>query len=158
MKYVFDANILIRSSRIGFAVNEDEFNGFLDWVFSLIEKGVIVLPECVFNKISGDKDTLAQWCKVHVKEYKIDDSIAAPYLQKVLEAYEAADVKTIEAIGSDAFIIAHALACGGTVVTYEKESRATSALYKKIPSICEKLGIPCITLPAFLRKFKGHNS
>ena len=158
MKYIFDANILIRSNRIDFGKDKDEFDDFLDWIFSLIKSGVIVFPECVYDEISSGKDTLAEWCKEHVKKYKIDDSLAAPWLQKVLEAYEAKDSKSLEVIKSDAFIIAHALACGGTIVTYEKESNATSAINKKIPSVCEKLGIPCITLPFFIWRLKKQNS
>jgi hypothetical protein len=89
MKYVFDANILIRSKRTDFAEDKDEFNDFLDWIFDLIKSGVIMLPECVYNEISDGDDLLAEWCKEHVKKYKIDDSLAAPYLQQVLDAYEA---------------------------------------------------------------------
>ena len=158
MKYVFDANILIRSSRIDFAEDNDEFNDFLDWIFNLIQKDVIVFPERVYDEISSGKDLLAEWCKKNIKKYKTDDSLAAPYLQKVIEAYEATDSKVIEIIKNDAFVVTHALACDGTVVTYEKESKATSAKNKRIPSICEVLGISCIPLPTFIWRLKGHNS
>jgi len=158
MKYIFDANVLIRSSRIDFEKDKDELNDFLNWIFSLIKSGVIMIPERVYDEILDGDDLLAEWCKKDVKKYKTDDSVAAPCLPKVLEAYEAEDAKTIEKIQNDAFIIAHALACGGTVVTYEKESKATSAINKKIPNICEKLGIPCITLPTFIWRLKRANS
>ena len=151
MKYIFDSNTLIRSSRIDFEKNE--FSNFLDWIVNLIKSNLVIIPESVYQEISRGDDLLAEWCKENIKKYRIDDSFAAPYLQKVLGAYEAKDAKTIEKIQNDAFIIAHALACGGTVVTYEKESRATSASNKKIPNICEKLGISCITLPAFMWRF-----
>jgi len=154
MKYVFDANILIRSSRIDFAEDMDEFSDFLDWIFNLIKEGVIMFPERVYDEISSGDDMLAKWCKRFLKKYIIDDSIAAPWLQQVIEAYEAKDSKSILVIENDAFIIAHALACGGTVVTYEKESNATSTKNKKIPSICEKLEISCITLPTFIWRLK----
>ena len=155
MKYIFDANVLIRSKRIDFEKDKDELNDFLNWVLSLIKNGAIIIPDRVYDEILCGDDLLAEWCKKDVKKYKTDDSIAAPYLQKVLEAYEAKDDKTIELIQSDAFVVAHALACGGTVVTYEKISQATSAKNKKIPAICEKLGISCITLPTFIWRLKG---
>ena len=156
MKYIFDSNILIRSSRIDF--EKDEFIGFLNWVFNYVKSGVIMIPESVYYEISRGDDLLAEWCKENIKKLRIDDSLAAPFLQKVLEAYKANDANTIEKIQNDAFIIAHALACGGTVVTYEKESRASSASNKKIPSICEKLGISCITLPAFMWRLLGQQN
>ena len=158
MKYIFDANILIRSSRIDFEKDKDEFNDFMHWLISLIKSGVIIIPESVCAEILGGDDLLAEWCKNHVKKHKIDDSVAAPFLQRALEAYGAEDTKTIEKIQSDAFVIAHAMAHDGTVVTYEKESQATSAKNKKIPSICEKLGIPCITLPVFIWRHRRFGS
>lgn len=152
MKYIFDSSILMRSIRNDF--DKNEFADFLEWVFSLIESGVISIPNIVYNELLNGDDFLAKWAKEFVKDFKIDDSLATPHVPEVLETYEAKDSATIEIINNDAFVIAHALACGGTVVTYEKESNATSAKNKKIPSICKKLGIPCITLPVFMWRLK----
>jgi len=140
MKYIFDANILIRSSRIDFAKDKNELYDFLNWLLSLIKSDVIIIPDRVYKEILGGDDLLAEWCKSYVKNHKTDDSVAAPYLKRVIEAYGVEDAKTIEKIQNDDFVIAHALACGGTVVTYEKESQATSAINKKSRVYVKNLG------------------
>jgi hypothetical protein len=69
-----------------------------------------------------------------------------------LAAYGAPplDEAEIEALEADPYLVAHALAAGGAVVTNEIPSNATLPKNKRIPAVCRALGLPCLTLPAFM--------
>jgi uncharacterized protein DUF4411 len=54
---------------------------------------------------------------------------------------------------ADCYLIAHALAYGFTVVTFEKGVAANSSKIK-IPSICQGLNVSCINLWALLKSQK----
>lgn len=55
--------------------------------------------------------------------------------------------------GADPWIIAHAMADGGTVVSHESRLDK-SGMRPKIPNVCHAFGIGCIGLPAMLKALK----
>ena len=71
---------------------------------------------------------------------------------QVIQAYESIwgkpSLEQLDKLNADPYVIAHALAVQGTVVT--NEVRNHSAKDVKIPNVCDKLSLPCITLPRFL--------
>jgi hypothetical protein len=56
---------------------------------------------------------------------------------------------------ADAYLIAHGLDLGATIVTNEVSSpNKTAPLKKKIPDICRTMGVGCIRYPRFLWEMK----
>ena len=153
MIYVFDACALITAHRIDLPFTR--FQPFWDWMSEQTEKGAISFPSVVLKECSGT-DKLACWLHEHAEPYETSDNKAFPYLRRVLQAYggniEAKDLGKNE---NDAIIIAHAMAIRedgkkATIVTYEKRNNAIKPGNMSIPNVCEKLGIPWFSLPAFL--------
>ena len=49
-------------------------------------------------------------------------------------------------------VIAHAMADGGTVVSFESDVKPDSRRIR-IPDVCEHFGVPCVDLKALLMVF-----
>ena len=69
--------------------------------------------------------------------------------------YDTTDEITLEELKADPWVIAHARAVAGTVVTSEKPGNQTSPRKKKIPTVCETLHIPCCTITSFLWRMRS---
>lgn len=152
MTYLLDTNTLIQSKDIDFPF--DQYPHFWDWLLDMGTKGIITLPQNIFDELLAGQDNLSDWIVSHKDDITIQDSHGAyQELQCVLDKY-GPDIqeRDIEKIENDALLIAHARYCCGTVVTYEKPKNTNVPRNKKIPNICDSLGIECITFPNFIWK------
>jgi hypothetical protein len=122
-----------------------EFEGF-------IEKGFLVATEEVFDEITAGNDKLAEWAKknknlfeeLNSNTFALAREIASqnPQIINFMKTNDDADV----------FIVALAKERRWAVVTCEKRFRTNNS--PKIPDICDKYGIECISLLDFLEKEK----
>jgi len=116
------------------------------------KQGSVKIPEYVLKEVYSQKDDLAAWAADHSGVFHCGVGECIRSVPEVLAAYgepllNEADIETLWA---DPYLIAHALAVGGTVVTNEIPSNATAPKNKKIPVVCKTLNVPCLTLPAFM--------
>ena len=153
MMYVLDTSFFIETDRLHLplATHPD----FWDWLITLAEAKTVAIPEQVYEELTGYKDELAAWMRAH-KDALVDQQAAFTQIGRVmLEGYGFLDEVTLEELWADPWVIAHALAVGGTVVTSEKPGKQTAPRKKKIPSVCAALGVPCCTITAFLWRMRS---
>jgi hypothetical protein len=167
MTYWLDADIFItaKNSIYAFEVNTTLWS----WLDSQLQAKVVMSPARVFREIMEYKkdDLLKQWvharkdtglCVEPNKEVSHALKAIANYLytttmtgnksKKPELRYKAAQVEVFSR-GADAFVIAHAMACKGTVVTFESDQHPNSQKIR-IPDVCAHFEVPCIDLRSLL--------
>jgi len=144
--YFLDTNVLIDADRLHFAIRERQ--DYWNWLLSLGRKGQIKIPETVYDEVKDDD--IAKWLKEHKDVFfcRTEECLAA--LPRVAQGYGNQPEEMLEIIIADPFIIAHAIVAGGAVVTHERPNNATAPKNKKIPTVCQALGVPCLTLLTFM--------
>lgn len=158
--YIIDSNILIESKNKHFKIQP--MHEFWDWMVSLGERDIVKIPEKVYSELHKANDELYLWMKEHKEKFYIPDDGAITNLKKVLEIYELLyknDIsdEMLESMQADPYIISHAITNNGIVVSNEfhKEKIIRSIKGIKIPTVCEMLGVKCLTLPQFLWELRN---
>jgi hypothetical protein len=172
MTYWLDANIFItaKNSIYAFEVNTTLWA----WLDSQLRAKVIMSPARVFREIMEFKkdDPLKQWvhtrkdiglcvepskevshCLTAIADYLYSTTIVGKKSKKPELRYKAAQAEVFSR-GADAFVIAHAMACKGTVVTFESD-RYPDSQKIRIPDICAHFQVPCINLHQLLLTLKA---
>ena len=112
--------------------------------------GTIVLSvDEVREELDRKDDETSAWAKTQSGLFvplEVDIQIA---VQQVLTACPKLVSVGNQRNGADPFVIALALARGGTVVS--EETRGGSLNKAKIPDACEELGVPCMRLVEFVQ-------
>ncbi len=124
---------------------------FWDWLTHVAIKGKVKVPVEIHNEIVNgtSKDQLKVWAseRERKKSLLLNEDVSPDLLELTLNTY-APDLNTDEimAIGMDCFLIAYALADkdNRTVVTSEVSKRTQPRSKKRVPDICEDLGIDVI--------------
>ena len=158
--FIIDSCVFISLKNQGYTFDDKSNIEFWDYLVSLAKENYIKVPESVFQELEKGNDKLGEWAKKHKSDLRLETS---PHLYgeeypKVIQAYENSlpnglSDTDLEWIGerADPYIIAHAIKESGTVVTCEiGRGVATDIKHVKIPTICEKLHVPCIFLPKFI--------
>lgn len=118
------------------------------------KKGIVFSIEKVGDEIAAGADELAVWAAQRGPTFFLKpDAATLPALGTVSnwttsQNYHPAAVNTFLQV-ADYYLVAHALAHGYTVVTYEKPDNSTKRI--KIPTVCIGLNIKCITPFEMLR-------
>ena len=157
--YWLDANVFIEANN-GF-FNLDLAPSFWSWLDEQLKAGVLCTSSLVYGEILGKDDGLAKWAKVR-KGYayspepdgdvqKVYREIAE-YVEEKYQSTSPAKVGDFLA-KADCWIIAHAKAKGGTVVTRESKVDKTSQT-PKVPNVCEKFDVPFIETKELLKLLK----
>lgn len=167
MAYWLDANTFItaKNSIYAFEINTTLWA----WIDTQLKAKTIRSPERVFREIMAYKkdEYLKQWVSTrksdglcvepdkHVSECltKIADHLyTATSLNKKTKKpqlrYKPAQA-AVFGHGADAFVIAHALADKGTVVSFESDQHPDSQRIR-IPDVCAHFEVPCINLKQLL--------
>lgn len=153
MKYFLDSNFLIDAKNLYFP-----FDGkpeFWAWLLQLGKKGVLRIPQVVHDEITRGNDDLVDWVKVHQSIFFCKTEECVYSLPNALAGYGSPTETDLEFLKADPYVIAHAIASGGTVVTGEKSKDTAVVKNKKIPTICEGLRVPCLTLPGFMWELRS---
>lgn len=171
MRYWLDANIFITAKNTVYAF---EINSTLwAWMDRRFSEKSIAVPARVYREIMDYKkdDLLKQWAvnRKHLgmctepdknvwKSYsKIGELLYSAQLPQTAtfkragRRYSDAQIKEFDR-GADAMVIAHALADGGAVVTFETDLKPASRKIR-IPDICNQLEVPCMSLKELLMTF-----
>lgn len=123
---------------------------FWEFIESKAAERVIASSEIVLDELLRGDDELAEWAK---RQQGILFMSPGQAVQKVFRQvaenvknnnrYAAHHVASFLS-GADPWVIAHAKASGGRVVTFEKPEPASSK--PKIPDVANEFGVECINL------------
>lgn len=152
--HIIDTNILAKANRTDFPMKDGM--GFWDWLVTLGGAKLIGIPESVFEELNAGSDELPDWLKRNKHSFFLPTQTALSSLPTVLLQYgNPVPENLLEQIGADPFVIAHAHAFCGVVVSDELPKAATSPYKKKIPTICAGIDVECWSFPRFLWEFRG---
>ena len=149
LPYWLDANVFIESNNAG--LNIDIAPSFWVWLETKLKEGTPQSSSLVYDEILGKDDLLAKWARVRkgpVYWPEPDDEVQAAHrdiVDYVDQQYaDASPAKVGDFLAkADCWVIAHAHAKGGTVVTRESKVDKASKT-PKVPNVCEKFDVPFI--------------
>lgn len=111
----------------------------------------------VYDELLDGQDDLEVWARNHRKSGMFVDPDMATQAQlqavctHVIGRYPDNGPRRRFLDRADPWVIAHALANDGTVVTHEQKNPATSSKVK-IPNVCEQFDMRCIDVYQMLRE------
>ncbi len=153
-----DCNVFVQAKNLYYAF--DLAPGFWLKIMDCSKSGQICCPMMVYTEIAKGGDDLTEWAtKAKSLDFFTDpDRSVQKQLARVLahvnakDKYHPAQAAKFMS-GADPWVIAAAMANGGTVVTQEKLVGADSSKVK-IPNICNEFGVPYLNSYEMLRKLK----
>ena len=153
MLYLLDANTLINAHNGWFALNR--VPEFWLWLIHQAETGTIKMPSETYGEVENGNDELAAWMKEteHKKFLRLAEDADLAKVQSVLTryGYDLTEDELIT-IGQDPFLIAAALGhAGRIVVTGEVSASSKMRAKRKVPDICNDLGVPWRSPVEFIR-------
>ena len=141
-KYCLDANVLIQAWQKYYSPKYCP--DYWDVLDDLGHKGIIFIPEMVFEEILKTDDDLLKWLrssKISIR--KIDEAVSI--CLKEIYAKDQLHKKLVDNNKgrslADPWIIAHAIHEKATVVTKEEKITAITEKKIKIPNVCENMGV-----------------
>jgi hypothetical protein len=156
LPYWLDANIFIEANNQFF--NIEIAPSFWVWLEQQLKDGVMRSSSLVYGEILGKDDLLAKWARVRkgVAYWPEPDGDVQAAYREIAEYVEdkyqnSSPAKVGDFLAkADCWIIAHARAKSGTVVTRESKVDKTSQT-PKVPNVCEKFDVPFIQTFALLK-------
>ncbi len=152
--YILDTNFFIDADKLHLPIKQNY--AFWEWIESLAENRTISIPRAVYEELQKQNDDVSKWVDKH-KEKLVDGVAAFTQIGEVMEnGYGTIDDVTLDRLNADPWVIAHALAVSGKVVTGEKPGKQAAAPHnKKVPSVCQVLGVPHLTITAFMWELRA---
>jgi hypothetical protein len=146
MAYCFDTSALIECWSRSYP--PDVFPGLWLKLDDLIAQQQVLRPEEVRIELARQDDELAKWVKARPHLFiELDDAVQLA-TSEVLAQHPLLMKATKNRDGADPFVIATARVRSLTVVTEETGGSDTKP---KIPSVCQALAVPCVSVLRFLR-------
>ena len=143
MLYLLDANVLILAQNTYYEFGR--VNQYWDWIQFQAAEGNVKIPKQILFEIAEKKDFVANWTKENRPVLVLDEQVDSNLLDRVIAEGYAHDLtdEEIEHVGKDPFLIAHALKNTEKriVVTAEKHSTKLKRHKRRIPNVCDDLGI-----------------
>ncbi len=143
--YCLDANVLIQAWQKYYAPRFCPT--YWEVLNTLGKRGVIFLPELVYEEIVRTEDDLSKWVKSSdIEIRKMDESVTF-CLKHIFDANPIHKHLVDNIRGrsqADPWVIAHAIKENAIVVTKEKKITAASSKRIRIPNVCDNMGIKCI--------------
>lgn len=155
MIYLLDANVLIDANRDYYSI--DRVPEFWEWLEYYGVNGRVKMPIEVYEEIGAGKDDLAEWIKQgHIKEaILLDEEAQVDLVSHVVDSGYAPDLTDVEVekIGRDPFLIAYALHQSEKrcVVTTEVSKPGKRRANRKVPDVCDDLGVKTLNTFGFIR-------
>ncbi len=151
MLYLIDANSIIDAKDLYYVI--DRVPEFWEWLLHKGEGGVLKIPAENFDEISpgnDKKDPFYIWRKeaTTANALVLGEDADMDILQRVLDIGYGKNLTDDEliTIGKDPFLIAYALmGKDRVVVTSEKSKPKAQRKNRKIPDVCNDLGVRWIT-------------
>jgi hypothetical protein len=146
---VFDTSAFVNGRRDHYPV--ETFPSVWEFVAEAMEDGRIVTPREVLNELKAKDDETCRWAKER------PDCFVEPSAEVQRQAGEILAMLPNPGVrdGADPFVVAEARVRSFVVVTYEGRSFSgvpTKNWAKRMPGICQHLGVECRTLPEALAR------
>lgn len=154
--YVLDTNVFIDAKNIFYDMNV--FPAFWDWLELQNEIGKVHSVEHVYKELQGREDELSEWAKTNHYDFFLNYEPAVVEAHLYLDGwaknsdYQESASHIFLGERADSWLIAYAMAQGGTVVTHEVPSSSKSKI--KIPDVCKEHNIKCLNLFEMLKQEK----
>ena len=154
VSYWLDANVFIEAAKgpYGFSI----VPGFWAFLEGLALRGTIGSSVLVYSELKEGGDHLAVWAgsQQHLNLFREPDADVqtrfGEIADHILRRYDEANASNFLA-SADPWLIAHASAEGGTLVTLEVRVPENSRKIK-IPNVCDHLGVRTINTYQMLRE------
>lgn len=144
MIYLLDANTLINAHNGWFAL--DRVPEFWLWLLHHAAEGSVKMPAETYGEVESGTDDLAAWMKLadHKKMLRLAEDPDLSKVQQVLAKYgDNLTEDELITIGQDPFLVAAALGhADRIVVTGEVSASSKKRAKRKVPDICNDLGVP----------------
>ncbi len=153
-KYWLDANVFIDSSRRYYGF--DIAPGFWEALVSAHHRAQLFSPKRVYDELSKGDDELKAWAQQN-RGLFVDPTASVQrefttIAEHVMKVYKGSHARRF-LDGADPWLIAHAKADGGIVVSKEKQVESQSKKVK-IPNVCQVFSVECIQVYDLLRVLK----
>lgn len=148
-RYIFDSNIFIELQR---RQPIDVYPSVWEKISELMEKGVVVSCQEVYEEILVGHDSLATWVKQRASFFIPTTEEVQTEVRSILANYRGLVEGGKKKNSADPFVIALARLSGYAVVS--QEARSNNMNSPKIPNVCSELGIKCLTFIDFSREMK----
>lgn len=142
--FLLDANVFIYAQRDYYP--PERVPEFWEWLAYQGEIGNIKVPLPIWEEVRPHDEVLLEWMQANRDDLILDPDNSDALVPTVLDAY-APDLtdSELEQIGQDPFLIAAGLSFGATIVSKEGSKPSTRRQNRRVPDICNDLGVPCIT-------------
>ncbi len=153
--YLLDTSVFINA--YWFHYGFDFHPGFWEWLLHANREGRVFSIDRVFEEILRKEDQLNRWAYTHKNEFFLGPPPDLnPQLEVIVDYLRSEDYRDISidefSDSADVHLIAYALSSGFKVVTHEVHKSRKGKI--KIPSVCKKLEVGCITPFEMLRREK----
>lgn len=163
MIYLLDANVLITAHSYYYPV--DAVPEFWSWIAHQAANNKIKIPVEIYEEIKdgsndAEQDLLYAWIQDsdHKKATVLSKDVDPAMVQRVIAEGYANDLTDdeLEQLGRDPFLIAYALAAPNDycVVTTEVSKPRKQRQNRRIPDVCNTLGLRCIDTFSMLRELQ----
>ena len=153
--YLLDANVLIRAHEDYYDI--DRIPQFWEWLIAQGNDNRIKIPYEIHGEIESATGPLGEW--IRTKETKdaliLNGHVDGKIARRVMDVGygSSLDEDELEVIGQDPFLIAHALADPQIRIVVTKETSKPSATRanRKVPDVCDNVGVRWTTDFALFR-------
>ena len=148
MLYLLDSSVLIDANRRYYKL--EQVLPFWTWLESEASEGRLKIPDEMYKEVmAGYKgDSLRDWVMKRKVTLLLEENADISLVRRVTNEGYANDLndEEREKVGNDAFLIAYALADAANrcVVTMEESKPSKKRAERRIPDVCNALGIKCI--------------
>lgn len=155
MLYLLDANVLIDADRDYYPIAR--VPEFWDWLVYHGESGSVKLPIEIYEEIKDGKSEMGAWARDAAVQAALllDEEAEAALVSTVVESGYATDLtdSEISTIGRDPFLVSYALVdlSGRFVVTKEVSRPSKQRANRKVPDVCDALGVHWMDAFSLLR-------
>ncbi len=151
---LLDANVLIDANRDYYPM--DRVPEFWDWLAAMGQRGLVKVPQEVYEKVTQANDALSRWLKENRESLLLDEVVDGDLIRRVISGGYAPDLNDVETeqLNEDPFLVAYALADPDQrrVVSTERSRPSARRANRRIPDVCRDFGIPCHDTFRFIRE------
>lgn len=148
-KYVFDSNVFMNLQQ---RQPVDVYPSVWEKISELMESGIIVSSQEVYEEILAGEDYLSKWAKQRRTCFLPTDEETQKIVRIVLSKHRGLVEGGKKKNNADPFVIAVAQINNCTIVS--EEARTNNLNSPKIPDVCSYLGLNCINFVTFSREMK----
>lgn len=145
--YLLDSSVLITANNLYYPV--DRVPEYWDWLRHVGSKGIVKMPLEIFEEVTegpeNEKDLLYLWLQEESTRQALllDEEVDTELVQRIIATGYATDLSDdeVEQIGRDPFLVAYGMAGQRTLVTAEVSKPKKQRQNRKLPDVCDSLGV-----------------